>query len=138
MAVGFKAGLLWYPVGQSDFLHSFFSTISYHLEPQGWGTRYPYLMNQLYYSKVHHKNLQLLLSEVVEVREKLKDYSPSQAIWDIEDLSKQPPWGNDISEEITSLENYFVTYDGKDLFDRFIRAIHEALELKLDLGIHES
>lgn len=39
MAVGFKIDFLFYPVGHRDFLHSFFSTISYQLELDGWGTK---------------------------------------------------------------------------------------------------
>lgn len=48
MAVGFKIDFLFYQVGHGDLLHAFFSTISYHLEPEGWGTRYPYLLQHLY------------------------------------------------------------------------------------------
>ena len=49
MAVGFFFDCFYYEVGHVDFLHSFFSTISYHLEPNGWGTKYPKLLNDLYY-----------------------------------------------------------------------------------------
>ncbi len=32
----------------------------------------------------------------------------------IDDLFKQPPWGKNISNDITNLSNYFVTSDGED------------------------
>ncbi|MEC0537344.1 Imm70 family immunity protein [Bacillus inaquosorum] len=54
----------------------------------------------------------------------MKEYSPSQVIWDIEDVSKRPPWGDNISEEITNSSNYFVTSDGED----FIKILKSALE----------
>jgi hypothetical protein len=41
------------------------------------------------------------IKEIDEIEENLKNYSPSQVIWDIEDLSKTPPWGDNISGEIT-------------------------------------
>ncbi len=66
---------------------------------------------------------------------KLKLFSPSEVVWDIEDLSKQPPWGDDISSDIKDLSNYFVTSDGKDMFEVLFYALNEALEEKVDLKI---
>lgn len=51
-------------------------------------------------------------------------------IWDINDLSKQPPWGDKISERITSLTNYYVTSDGRDFIDAFNMALDAAIEKK--------
>jgi len=51
-------------------------------------------------------------------------------------LAQQPPWGNDISEDITDLSNYFVTSEGEDLFDVLFKAFgrakddHENVEIK--------
>jgi Immunity protein 70 len=39
-------------VGEDWFLHSFFSTIAYRLEPNGWGSRFPALMMDLYTSEI--------------------------------------------------------------------------------------
>lgn len=92
-----------------------FTTISYHLEPNGWGTKYPLLLNKLYNGKLKYKYIKDAIKEIDEIKESLKNYSPSQVIWDIEDISKTPPWGDNISDEITDLSNYFVTSDGEDL-----------------------
>ncbi|CAN2250210.1 immunity 70 family protein [Bacillus sp. LJBS17] len=124
MAVGFKVKYYWYQVGHGDFLHSFFSTVSYHLEEHGWGSKYPYLLNELYQGKLESKNIDSALEELEDIKEKLKEYTPSQVIWDIEDVSKRPPWGDNISEEITDLSNYFVTSDGED----FITILKSALK----------
>ena len=48
MTVGILVDCFYYELGHSDFVHSFFSTISYHLEKEGWGTKYPLIMNELY------------------------------------------------------------------------------------------
>jgi hypothetical protein len=106
LAVGFKVHFLWYPIGTGSFLHSFFSTISYHLEPEGWGRKYPYLMKDLYNGKIDKSLLPKLLKEINEIQSLLKNYSLDKVVWDIEDLSKQPPWGDKISPDITSLSNY--------------------------------
>jgi hypothetical protein len=65
----------------------------------------------------------------------LKNYNPSQVIWDIEDLSKTPPWGDNISDEITDLSNYFVTSDGEDLITILKKALNRALKVKSDIEI---
>lgn len=116
MAVGFFFDCFFYEVGHADFLHSFFSTISYHLEPNGWGTKYPKLLNDLYYKKLNCSDIPIAIKEVEEIRDKLAKFEPSKVVWDIEDLSKQPPWGENIPHEISNLSNYFMTSSGTNLF----------------------
>ncbi|HDR4373428.1 TPA: immunity 70 family protein [Bacillus cereus] len=135
MATGFMVDFYWYELGTSDFVHSFFSTISYHLEKEGWGEKYPCLMKELYSGKLKSENLSKAIKETNEIREKLQMFLPSEVVWDIEDLSKQPPWGDNISSEITDLSNYFVTSDGKDMFEILLYALNEALEEGVDLEI---
>ncbi|MBD3921020.1 immunity 70 family protein [Paenibacillus sp. PR3] len=136
MTVGLKAHYFWFPIGTGDFLHSFFSTISYNLEPNGWGTKYPVLLKSLYHEQLDKAQIPALQEELNNARELLMDIPPNKVIWDIEDLSKRPPWGDDISPEITSLGNYFVSSDSKQVFDIFLKAIETALQYDLDLRIH--
>lgn len=77
-------------------------------------------MKELYQGKLEPHNATETLEEVIEIREKLKAFSPKEIIWDIDDLQKRPPWGDKISPNITSLSNYFVTSNGKDLFEVLI------------------
>ncbi|MBO1628174.1 immunity 70 family protein [Bacillus arachidis] len=135
MATGLKVDFYWYQLGTSDFVHSFFSTISFHLEKDGWGTKYPFLMKELYSGTLKAENVSKAIEEAKDVHEKLKMFLPSEVIWDIEDLSKQPPWGDKISSDITDLSNYFVTSDGKDMFEVLFYALNEALEENTDLEI---
>ena len=48
MAVGVNVANILWPVGTASFLESFFSTIAARLEPDGWGTRFAVVMNELY------------------------------------------------------------------------------------------
>lgn len=66
---------------------------------------------------------------------KLKLFSPSEVVWDIEGLSKQLPWRDKSSTNITDLSNYFYTSGGKDMFEMLFKACDEALELEVDLEI---
>ena len=107
-------------------MHSFFSTICYNLEGGKWGSRFPYLMNSLYQGELSYNDLDSAKEELTVIIEEFKEFSPDQVIWDIEDLSKQPPWGNNISPEIKNLSDYFITCDGESIFDEIIKAFKEA------------
>lgn len=135
MAVGFKVKYYWYQVGHGDFLHSFFSTISYHLEQNGWGTEYPFLLNELYNGKLENKNIDSAINELEAIKKKLQDFSPSQVIWDIDNLSKSPPWGDNISKDITNLSNYFITSEGEDLIDMLMKALEKGQKTNSDVYI---
>ena len=135
MAVGFSVNFYWYQVGNGEFLNSFFSTIAYNLENGKWGSKFPIIMNELYQGEIKCDNLDLAIKELNEITISLQKLPPQKVIWDIEDLSKQPPWGNNISEEITDLSNYFVTSEGEDLITLFRHALEKARELKTSLKI---
>jgi 2,3-bisphosphoglycerate-dependent phosphoglycerate mutase len=112
-----------WPVGTGDFLHAFFSTISARLETSGWGSRFPVLLKELYYGELAGEHADAALAELQEARDELRRLPPSDVVWDVEDRSKRPPWGDDISDEITDLGNYFVTADGRDVFEVAAEAI---------------
>lgn len=52
MTIGIKLGQITDEIGSSDFFHSFFSTIAGNLEPEGWGSRFPTMMNTFYAGKL--------------------------------------------------------------------------------------
>ncbi|MDR0949324.1 MAG: immunity 70 family protein [Lachnospiraceae bacterium] len=135
MAVGFSVSFNWYMVGNGAFLNSFFSTVTYNLEEGKRGSRFPVLMLELYQGEIEYAHLHRAVEELNEIVVLLQNFSPLKVIWDIEDLSKQPPWGNNISKEITDLSNYFVTSDGKDLINVLRSALEKAIALKTSLKI---
>ena len=135
MAVGFTVGFYWFQIGTGDFLHSFFSTVAFNLENKKWGSRFPIIINKLYQGKLEVEDVDKAIEELKVIQEKLKAYGPEKVIWDIEDLSKQPPWGNEISKDITDLSNYFVTSDGEDFLSVFFRALVKAKEKNTSIEI---
>lgn len=135
MAVGFRIDFLWYQVGHGDFLHSFFSTICYRLENNQWGSKYPYLMSKLYGGELNWTDISFAREELKDVQGKLAELPPSSVIWDIDDLAKRPPWGDNISPHITDLSNYFVTSDGRDLISIMFEVFDEAEDLKHNIEI---
>ena len=49
--------------------------------------------------------------------------APKDVVWDIDDLSKQPPWKDNILGDITDLSDYFVTSGGEDFITLFFRVL---------------
>lgn len=99
MAVGFKVGFFWYQIGSGDFLHWFFSTVAVNLENGSWGSRFPLIMNKLYQGSLDSENVGKALIELNTIEEELGKISPDKVVWDIDDIKKQPPWGNNISKD---------------------------------------
>ena len=135
MAVGFKVKFYWYQVGNGEFLNSFFSTVGYHLEGMQWGSRFPAIMNELYRGQLDLKNVDQAMAELSVIKRELQNFSPNKVVWDIDDLSKQPPWGNNISKDITSLSNYFVTSEGDDLLQLLYHALEKAKKVESTVEI---
>ena len=73
--------------------------------------------------------------ELKDIQRKLQNYEPSRVIWDINDTLLQPPWGDNISSDITSLANYFVTSDGVDLIEVFFNALQTSHNERGDIEI---
>lgn len=70
------------------------------------------------------------MTELSTIKSELKALPITKLIWDIQDRSKSPPWGDNIADTITDLSNYFVTSTGRDLID----TLHEILEEQRSKG----
>ena len=68
------------------------------------------------------------IKELKIIKKKLKKFSLDKVVWDIENLEKHPPWGKNISDEISDLSNYFITSDGEDFITIFMHALEKAKE----------
>lgn len=135
MSVCFKVKYYYYEIGTSDFLFSFFSTVAYRAENGHWGSKFPHIMKELYDGTMKYQNIQYAIKELEEIKKELSKFKPDMVIWDINDLSKRPPWGNNISSDITDLSNYFVTSDGRDFIAVLFKALNRAEETKNDIEI---
>ena len=133
--VGLKVGPIFYKIGSGSFLHCFFSTIAVRVENGNWGSKYPTLMKQLYQGEVTQEEIASINNELNDIKAELKKLEIGQVVWDIEDRSKQPPWGDKVADRITDLSNYFITSDGKDLFEVFYSATDACQRVNRNLTI---
>jgi len=135
MAVGFKVKYFWYHIGSGEFLHSFFSTVCYNLEESKWGSRFPNIMSELYAGELKNENIDSAIKELNCIKAELTKISKDKVIWDIEDLNKRTPWGDNISDSITDLGNYFVTSDGDDFITLLSNALEKAKQLNTNIRL---
>jgi len=135
MSVDITVGSTSEEVGASSFLHAFFSTISVYCEPQGWGSRFPHLMNELYQGHLPAHSAAPALAELREAKAVLSQLPPSAVVWDIDNRSARPPWGNNIAETITNLGGYFVSSSGRDLFGVLDEILSLAVAKNLDATV---
>ena len=63
------------------------------------------------------------LEDIATIRAELSEIGPEKVIWDYDDRSKRPPWGDDIASSITSLGDYFVTSGGEDLIEEMDKVL---------------
>lgn len=133
--IGIKIDLVLLEIGGADFFYSFFSTICYNLENKVWGSKYPIIMNNLYEGRIKNNILTEAKDELIEIHKRLKLLSTDNVIWDFDNLSKNPPWGSNISNEITDLSNYYVTSNGEDLFMILFEGIDIAINENKDIEV---
>jgi hypothetical protein len=126
MGLGLSIGNRTYPIGTGSFFNAFFSTICVRLEGDRWGSRFPVVMKHMYAGRLEPSDADAALLELDLIQAGLQAFAPKEIVWDFRDRSAHPPWGDRIAPTITSLGNYFVTSDGKDLIDVLRTAIEEA------------
>jgi 2,3-bisphosphoglycerate-dependent phosphoglycerate mutase len=102
-------------LGTPDFIFAFFSTVRVRLEPTGWGSRFPTVMNELYGGELAPEHAPAALAELDQIREELRRLPPSALVWDAEDLSQPAPPG--VREAAADLAGCFVTEGGREVFD---------------------
>jgi len=135
MSLFVSVGNRRFEIGSASFLKAWFSTIYIRLEHGNWGSRFPLIMKGFYSGSLPLTHAAEAKKELLTIRDELSEFLPNQIVWDFEDLNTAPPWGNRISPAITSLGNYFVTSDGKDLFDVLLLAFEESAKNQRDIII---
>jgi hypothetical protein len=131
--VDLYAGNTMWTVGEDDFLHSFFSTIAYQLEPEGWGSRFPALMKELYGGRLPVERVPEARKELQEIRAELERRPPEARVYDYDDPNREAPWP--VPPGAKSLAECFLTANAKNLLDILARALDVAEEANADLEI---
>lgn len=138
MALGILAGDLTWRVGSPDLLHAFFSTIAVRLEPAGWGTRFPALMNEFYEGELGPDRVETALSELMLARRELSFLPASRMVWDADEPDVPSPRRAAMAGGAPDASKCFFTEDGKDLFDVLLAALVRLRTMNSSLRIVET
>lgn len=133
MIIKTKDNSLTLSLGSASFIHCFYSTIDIRVSKSK-----DEIPNALALLENRKLEAQLCFNAAREfniIRDELSNYPPEKVIWDKFDLEKTPPWGNNISKTITSLGNYYLTAEGKDLIFELICFLQYAAENKKDVEL---
>jgi len=117
VSVALWVGNSSFEIGAASFFNAFFSTVFARAEGESWGSRYPMLMKELYSGTLRPELVPKALLEVRALRSDLAKLPVGDLVWNHEDRSATPPWGDHIAPHIKTLADYFVTSDGKNLLD---------------------
>ncbi|MBO0467044.1 hypothetical protein JZO73_05795 [Enterococcus plantarum] len=138
MSIGIDVGYSWYQIGRSDYFDSFFSTVAYYLENKKWGSVYPVIMNQMYTGDLSPEYVDKAIEELIDIKNKFSKLTKNghPIIWDARDLSVETPeWAINPNEEVTTLSNYYIISDGRDLIEILITALRKSKDMNKNLII---
>jgi len=126
MKVGFLVFADWFEFGYSETLYSWFSTICYRLEDKEWGSRFPIVMNDLYYNEEHgvaYENLEDFKNELETIKHEFSKLTKKDAIWSFEDkVLEVPPSMPNINYSATNLIDFYIKLNSnKNIFDVIYR-----------------
>jgi 2,3-bisphosphoglycerate-dependent phosphoglycerate mutase len=120
-------------VGEDWFLHSFFSTVAYRLEPDGWGSRFPALMKELYNGRLPLDRVANAQRELETMRAELAQRPPEERVFAYEDPERPTPWP--VPPGAASLADCFLTAHGDNLLEVIAETLEDALEAEADVEI---
>jgi 2,3-bisphosphoglycerate-dependent phosphoglycerate mutase len=119
--------------GEDFWLHSFFSSIAYQLEPDGWGSRFPALMNDLYAGRLPVDRVLEARAELATIGTELRRLPPEARVFAYEDPNHPTPWA--VPPGAESLAECFLTANGLNLLEVLGRSLDVSEEADADLEI---
>lgn len=105
-------------IAPDHILRALFATISYRLEPGGWATRFPAVLDYLQQGSLDANRAEQALVELGQIETELRSLSRDRVVWSMDDLrvrndSKQP-----VNHNAKNVFDYFVARDGKPLINK--------------------
>ena len=107
-------------------VQAFFATISYRLEPQGRGSRFPVVLMRLYAGQLDPSEMLAAESELDVIGAELRTLPASQAIGSLSSLAPFRAGAPIVNNRAASLFDYFVAVDGTPLVFAFRSVVEQS------------
>lgn len=118
--VGFRVGHTWIEFGSDETLHSWFATIAERLEDGKWGSKFPLIMNNLYFLKdsgIAYEETKKFYQELLSIKHELIHLKPQDAIWGQHTKSKAiPKNAMNLNRDAVNLLDFYISNHNKSLF----------------------
>ncbi len=114
---------IWLDSGE-HFL-SFFSTIWNRLENRRWGSRFPVIMNKLFWGSADASDMDAFATELKIIQEEFRQLPVHKLTWNYERPDACPPDGMQFDAPVHTCEDFFCHYNGLDLFEKLWRCIRD-------------
>lgn len=141
MTVKLRVEYLIWVLGEGDFVYSFFSTVSSLFEPNGWGSRFRFLLKHLCdHGVVKYEDLDSFESEVILAKTLLNRHYVPEAVYDYEKPWLPIPFDpTEYASDSNTLDHAYCVGDEKygyrRLTDIFLLAIQNAKRMKSCVSI---
>lgn len=107
-------------------LDAFFATVSYRLEPDGWGTRFPLTLDHLNAGRLGPGSAPAAVTELETIGRELRELPARKAVWDFQDTRPRDDAALPVNRAAANLHDYFVAADGRTPLVERLRAAAQA------------
>lgn len=120
-------------VGSPDILFSLYSTVMIKLKESH--SELPYAIAFFQTRECKGDNALECARQINMIRDMLSQINPNDAVYDMNDTSKEAPWKGKMSSVVTSCGNMYTTSDGKDLLYEIVSILTYSYYCKVDVLI---
>jgi hypothetical protein len=118
-----RVGGQTYDLGPSEMVDGLFATISYRLEPDGRGSRYPIVMNRLYAgAAVSPSDASAAKRELQEIDARLAALPPDRVVWSLSNLRRRDDSLLPVNHAARNVRDYFIA-NGRPLMTLLDEAV---------------
>jgi len=101
------------------------STISYRLEPEGWSSRFPFVLDHLLAGRLSPSEGSAAIAELEAIEWGLKRVPRDSVVWDRNDRRRRDDSREEVCHTARDASEYFLARSGRPLLHELKEAVHE-------------
>jgi hypothetical protein len=122
-----KVGTNSRPLARDGVIDGLYATITFTLEPGVRGSRFPNVMNHLYWGYLSPAQAAAAQQELQEIEEAMRKAPISAVIWSPTDPRRGDDPSQPVNHQAANVFEYFVDVDGRPLLTRLQEGVHESI-----------
>jgi hypothetical protein len=105
-------------IASDQIMQALFATISYRLEPDGWATRFPAVLEHLQQGSLGASRADQALMELGQIEAELRSLPPDRVVWSLDNLHVRNDSRQPVNHNAKSIYDYFVAQDGTPVVNK--------------------